>query len=774
MSILSWDDLDEQTPAGSVTGTENTQSNPTVGSGGTVDKAPSLLDQLMSADSEDTIVNGEANANTAPGGNDIGSRPDVMAEEARSVADTKMDQIMLDPIAEMRKRCTNPEELAALDYLASMDLMHGAIDTEGAPIQASDKRVIRGASDVNQLIPFKYEWAWQKYLDASANHWMPQEIAMSRDIAMWKAEVGSKDGLTEDERMIIMRALGFFSTADSVVMNNLVKAIYDWITSPEHRQYIGTQIKEESIHQHAYQYCIESLGMDQAFVFNMYRKVPSMTLKSAWCIKHTLSSDRRDYDSEDAYDKAMIKNMVSQYIVMEGIFFYCGFASVLSMGRRNKMPGVCEQFQYILRDECVTGDTELLTPTGWKNVKDITYNDDIAQWSTNGAIEFVQPQKLSKTLVDHVYEFKSSQGHFNQCVSENHRMVYFTKHKQLKVVEAKDAAPNPYAKFINVGLATGDNPEITLWERFLIAVQADGSIDTRADIPGKFSGTQMVQFAFAKQRKIDRMTMLLEDLGFEYKLSYDKKERAIFHVFVPHEYHLYKHFNWVDLTDQSYWWCQDFIWELAQWDGHIVQDKPLRITYVNTCREDVDMVQAICALAGYRTCLTVRPDHRSETFSDCYVLNITTHIDTTSGGAVTKERIEGEQMVYGIQVPSTFILIRRHGAVSVTGNSMHLNFGVDTINQIRIENPELFDAQLMADIKQMIISGTLLEIAFAYDTAPRGILGYNASSMEDYLKFIADRRLEQLGIAPFFNVKHNPFQWMSEMMDLRKEKNFND
>ena len=351
MSILSWDDLDEQAPTESIIGTENTQSIPPVGSGVGVDKAPSLIDQLMASDEEDNITSGQASTNLIPGdADDIGSRPDAIADEARSIADTKMDQIMLDPIAEMRKRCTNPEELAALDYLASMDLMHGAIDTEGAPIQASDKRVIRGASDVNQLIPFKYEWAWQKYLDASANHWMPQEIAMSRDIAMWRAEVGSKDGLTEDERMILMRALGFFSTADSVVMNNLVKAIYDWITSPEHRQYIATQIKEESIHQHAYQYCIESLGMDQTFVFNMYRKVPSMTLKSAWCIKHTLSSDRHDYDSEDAYDKAMIKNMVSQYIVMEGIFFYCGFASVLSMGRRNKMPGVCEQFQYILQN----------------------------------------------------------------------------------------------------------------------------------------------------------------------------------------------------------------------------------------------------------------------------------------------------------------------------------------------------------------------------------------------------------------------------------------
>ena len=135
-------------------------------------------------------------------------------------------------------------------------------------LAVDDKKMINCRADLNQLVPFKYKWAWQKYLDACANHWMPQEVNMTADISLWK----SKDGLTEDERLVIKRNLGFFSTADSLVANNLVLAVYRHITNPECRQYLLRQAFEEALHTHAYQYCIESLGLDEAEVFNMYRK----------------------------------------------------------------------------------------------------------------------------------------------------------------------------------------------------------------------------------------------------------------------------------------------------------------------------------------------------------------------------------------------------------------------------------------------------------------------------------------------------------------------
>ena len=153
-----------------------------------------------------------------------------------------------------------------------------ALEMGAQRIQVDDKKIINCRADLNQLFPLKYDWAWQKYLDGCANHWMPQEISMASDLALWK----QPNGLTEDERVILKRALGFFSTADSLVANNLVLAIYRHITNPECRQYILRQAFEEAIHTHSYTYIIESLGLDESELFNMYREVPSIHDKAAW------------------------------------------------------------------------------------------------------------------------------------------------------------------------------------------------------------------------------------------------------------------------------------------------------------------------------------------------------------------------------------------------------------------------------------------------------------------------------------------------------------
>ena len=340
------------------------------------------------------------------------------------------------------------------EALDNLDIEKGLEELEGASsrVDVDQKQMINCRADVNQLVPFKYDWAWQKYLDGSANHWMPQEINMTADVALWK----DPNGLTEDERRIVMRNLGFFSTADSLVANNIVLSLYRHITNPECRQYLLRQALEEAIHTHAYQYVIESLGMDEGEIFNMYKEIPSVARKAAWALPFTESLADQNFKTgslED--DKTLLRNLIAFYCVLEGIFFYCGFTQILSMGNRNKMTGTAEQFQYILRDE-----------------------------------------------------------------------------------------------------------------------------------------------------------------------------------------------------------------------------------------------------------------------------------------------------------------------------SMHVNFGIDMINQIKLENPQLWDEAMQAEARNMILQGTQLEIEYAHDTMPSGILGMNAESMSDYLKFIANRRLTQIGLEEEFPNATNPFPWMSEIMDLRKEKNF--
>ncbi|KVU01239.1 ribonucleotide-diphosphate reductase subunit beta [Burkholderia ubonensis] len=217
-----------------------------------------------------------------------------------------------------------------------------------ARVNVADKRIINGQTDVNQLVPFKYKWAWEKYLAGCANHWMPQEINMSRDIALWK----DPNGLTEDERRIVKRNLGFFVTADSLAANNIVLGTYRHITAPECRQFLLRQAFEEAIHTHAYQYIVESLGLDEGEIFNAYHEVASIRAKDEFLIPfiHTLTDPAFKTGTLEA-DQKLLKSLIVFACIMEGLFFYVGFTQILALGRQNKMTGAAEQYQYILRDE---------------------------------------------------------------------------------------------------------------------------------------------------------------------------------------------------------------------------------------------------------------------------------------------------------------------------------------------------------------------------------------------------------------------------------------
>jgi ribonucleoside-diphosphate reductase beta chain len=226
---------------------------------------------------------------------------------------------------------------------------------EGAPaaavakrVNADDKRIINGQTDVNQLVPFKYKWAWDKYLAGCANHWMPQEVNMQRDIELWK----NPNGLTEDERRIVKRNLGFFVTADSLAANNIVLGTYRHITAPECRQYLLRQAFEEAIHTHAYQYIVESLGLDEKEIFNAYNEIESIRDKDQFLIPFIETLTDPEFKTGTLEnDQKLLRSIIVFACLMEGLFFYVGFTQILALGRQNKMTGAAEQYQYILRDE---------------------------------------------------------------------------------------------------------------------------------------------------------------------------------------------------------------------------------------------------------------------------------------------------------------------------------------------------------------------------------------------------------------------------------------
>ncbi|MBT4153174.1 MAG: ribonucleotide-diphosphate reductase subunit beta [Candidatus Magasanikbacteria bacterium] len=216
-------------------------------------------------------------------------------------------------------------------------------------IDINQRRIINGAdADVMQLYPMRHTFAWEAYNAGNANHWLPTEIMMQNDIEQWRAD----DVLSDDERAAFKTVLGFFSTADSIAANNIVIAMYKHITSPECRMYLLRQGYEEAIHTHAYQYIVESLGLDEGEIFNMYREVDAIYDKASFIL--TFNEGIFDPSFKTGTfeaDQKFLENIAVFSLIMEGIFFYSSFAVIFGFHRQNKMIGSAEQIQYIMRDE---------------------------------------------------------------------------------------------------------------------------------------------------------------------------------------------------------------------------------------------------------------------------------------------------------------------------------------------------------------------------------------------------------------------------------------
>lgn len=216
-------------------------------------------------------------------------------------------------------------------------------------VDVNSRKIINGGdADVMQLYPIKHTFAWDAYETGNSNHWLPTEISMQQDIEQWK----SPTFLTDDEKRAFETVLGFFTTADSIAANNVVLAIYKHITSPECRMYLLRQGYEEAIHTHAYQYIVESLGMDESKIFNMYREVDAIYNKDnmVLTLNEGIFADGFKTGTFES-DQLFLENLIVFSLIMEGIFFYSAFAVMFGFQRQGKLQGSAEQIQYIMRDE---------------------------------------------------------------------------------------------------------------------------------------------------------------------------------------------------------------------------------------------------------------------------------------------------------------------------------------------------------------------------------------------------------------------------------------
>jgi len=200
---------------------------------------------------------------------------------------------------------------------------------------------------VNQILPHKHPEAWDMFLKGTANNWSPAEINMSTDIEQWK-----NNELTEDEKLLIKRTLGFFAGTESLVGNNLLLTVNRWVTDAECRQYILRQAYEESLHNWTVVTCCDSFNLKISEVYEAYLNIPSIKAKDDFLMNVTTDVNRQDFSTKTTEGKReFMRNLVTYYLLAEGTFFFSGFAMILALGRQNKLPGLSDQIRYTLRDE---------------------------------------------------------------------------------------------------------------------------------------------------------------------------------------------------------------------------------------------------------------------------------------------------------------------------------------------------------------------------------------------------------------------------------------
>ena len=121
------------------------------------------------------------------------------------------------------------------------------------------------------LLPLKYQWAYDIYRNMKANHWEPEDIPMGKDIEQWQSD----KELSDSERWIIRMGIGYFSAAEGIVGDNIIHVVRELLTAPELKLVLGRHAHEENIHADSLLYMISSLGINPHECEAMFEQIPT-------------------------------------------------------------------------------------------------------------------------------------------------------------------------------------------------------------------------------------------------------------------------------------------------------------------------------------------------------------------------------------------------------------------------------------------------------------------------------------------------------------------
>lgn len=471
------------------------------------------------------------------------------------------------------------------------------------PINPQDKRVVNGKADINQLMPLKYDWAWEYYLNANKNHWLPTEIPMGPDILDYRS-------LTPAEKHVYDNVLSYLTTSDILAMRNIGLAIMEKVSAPELQVYMARQVYEE----------------------------------------------------------------------------------------------------------CLTDDHEVLTTNGWRGIASIVEGESVYAFDPNtssAAFEGVSNTVCYPDYNGILHTFEN--GLISQKVTSSHRMLFIDRHNQYQCKMAEDFPDGLQGVgfVVGAGAYTGD-AGLSALEKFLVALQADGTVcKDSGDGAYKYrndarSGAIRCTFQFSKKRKIDRMCSILSELGWDYSINPSKtpsehKQRHAIRVSVPLDVTPTKLFgDWIDLSTVSQGWASAFLEELAQWDGWDYRKTTQNsgIGYDTTNSDNAEVVHAVAAMSGLRVTRRDKEDPRG--YKTLHRFYFTPSQISRNSVFKTSEHVSGVS-VYCITIPSGFFFVRRNGRVSVTGNSLHTWSYQHCIENLSLDQSEIYNRyRVVPEIRRKI------------------------------------------------------------------------
>lgn len=610
--------------------------------------------------------------------------------------------------------------------------------------------------------PFEYPQV-QPLIDViNQTYWKVNEVDFTGDIQDFKAR------LNPVEQEVLKRSLLSISQVE-VDVKLFWGKLYDNFPKPEFNNMGATFAENEITHGEAYSKLLEVLGYNDEF--EKLLEIPVFQQKLQ-LLEDSLGS-KTD----------IIEKLLFFTIVIENTSLFSQFANILSFSRfKGLMKNVANIINWTASDEnCLSINSLILTPSGFKKITELKVGDIVYGYK-EGIIKEEPVMAIIQQNYNEGTIYKIKNNRHSILLTGNHDQITYNNYRGWFKETVDKLRLHHHYKLPVTGHFMeneGAEREFTDLDRLKIAIQADGTKlsyfanGKNKKIPGTENkklprgsqGGTNYTIALYKERKIKRLENILDNLKIIYikRAVTNHHDNSGFVFTFNFDYGSnYKEFDWVYEKPLTREYCEQFIEELLQWDGHI-SNKTTERCYSSINKKCIDIVEHLGILAGYRCSVYKNKDGgRGENYNDGYKINFYQKDKLlTHAGGYHKEIVEyPHDKVVCVTVPSGGIIVKNDKNSFITGNC-HANAGILLINLINQEYPDKIE-KLKKGLKKSILKYIQYEQELLDWIFEKGELEfYTKNDLLNFMKYRIDDALVKMNFEPIFNVSKMDFDKMA-------------